>query len=127
MSGAKSYRNRVLGDLLNQLSTGDILLVNEFSRLGRSLLDILEIIKVINEHKAQLIIVRDKLVVGNDINSKLLTTMLGIVSEIERDLLKSRVKEGLEAAKVRGVKLGRRPGPAKSKLDPHKELIQEYL
>jgi len=43
------------------LLSGDILLVNEFSRLGRSLLDILEIIKVINEHEAQLIIVRDKL------------------------------------------------------------------
>ena len=127
MSGAKSYKNRELGTLLNKLSSGDILLVNEFSRLGRSLLDILEIIKVINEHEAQLIIVRDKLVIGDDMSSKLLTTMFGIVSEIERDLLKSRVKEGLDAAKARGVKLGRKPGPAKSKLDPHKELIQEYL
>ena len=127
MSGAKSYKNRELGNLLNKLSSGDILLVNEFSRLGRSLLDILEIIKVIKEHDAQLIIVRDKLVIGDDMNSKLLTTMFGIVSEIERDLLKSRVKEGLDAAKARGVKLGRKPGPAKSKLDPHKELIQEYL
>jgi len=127
MSGAKSYKNRALGNLLNKLSTGDILLVNEFSRLGRSLLDILEIIKVINEHDAQLIIVRDKLIIGDDMSSKLLTTMFGIVAEIERDLLKSRVKEGLDAAKARGVKLGRKPGPAKSKLDPHKNLIQEYL
>jgi len=60
-------------------------------------------------------------------NSKLLTTTFGIVSEIERDLLKSRVKEGLDAAKSRGVKLGRKPGPAKSKLDPYRDLIQEYL
>ena len=127
MSGAKSYKNRELGNLLNKLSSGDILLVNEFSRLGRSLLDILEIIKVIKEHEAQLIIVRDKLIIGDDMNSKLLTTMFGIVSEIERDLLKSRVKEGLDAAKARGVKLGRKPGLAKSKLDPHKKLIQEYL
>ena len=29
--------------------------------------------------------------------------------------------------KARGVKLGRKPGPAKSKLDPYKGLIQEYL
>jgi len=127
MSGAKSYKNRALGNLLNKLSSGDILLVNEFSRLGRSLLDILEIIKVINKHDAQLIIVRDNLKISDDMSSKLLTTMFGIVSEIERDLLKSRVKEGLIAAKARGVKLGRKPGPAKSKLDPHKELIQEYL
>ncbi len=127
MSGAKSYKNRELGKLLDKLSSGDILLVNEFSRLGRSLLDILEIIKVVNEHEAQLIVARDKLIIGDDMNSKLLTTMFGIVSEIERDLLKSRVKEGLDAAKARGVKLGRKPGPAKSKLDPYKEKIQEYL
>ena len=127
MSGAESYKNRTLGDLLNKLSKGDILLVNEFSRLGRSLLDILEIIKFIKEKDAQLIIVRDNLKIADDMNSKLLTTMFGIVSEIERDLLKSRVKEGLALAKARGVKLGRKPGPAKSKLDPHKDLIQEYL
>jgi len=127
MSGAKSYRNRALGDLLNKLEREDILLINEFSRLGRSLLDILEIIKVIKEHNAHLIIVRDNLKIGDDMNSKLLTTMFGIVSEIERDILKSRVKEGLDAARARGVKLGRKPGPAKSKLDIHKDLIQEYL
>ena len=127
MSGAKSYRNRALGALLDKLASGDILLVNEFSRLGRSLLDILEIIKVINEREAKLIIVRDNLKIGDDMNSKLLTTMFGIVSEIERDLLKSRVKEGLENAKVRGIKLGRKPGPAKSKLDSQKDIIQEYL
>jgi len=56
-------------------------------------------------------------------SSKLLTTMFGIVSEIERDRLKSCVKEGLDAAKARGVKLGRKPGPGKSKLDPQRELI----
>ena len=33
MSGAKSYKNRKLGSLINKLSSGDILLANEFSRL----------------------------------------------------------------------------------------------
>jgi len=127
MSGAKSYKNRALGNIIEKMSNGDILLVNEFSRLGRSLLDILEIIKTINEKEAQLIIVRDNLKIGDDISSKLLTTMFGIVSEIERDLLKSRVKEGLASAKARGVKLGRKKGISKSKLDPHKEVIQGYL
>jgi len=127
ISGAKSYKNRELGRLLNSLKTDDILLVNEFSRLGRSLLDILEIIKVINEKKVHLIIVRDNLKIADDVNSKLLTTVFGIVTEIERDLLKSRVKEGLETAKARGVKLGRKKGISKSKLDPHKSQIQEYL
>ena len=33
MSAAKSYKNRKLGSLINKLSSGDILLANEFSRL----------------------------------------------------------------------------------------------
>lgn len=127
VSGAKSYKDRQLGSLIDKLSPGDILLVNEFSRLGRSLLDILEIIKVIKKKDSHLIIVRDNLKVGDDMNSKLLTTIFGIVSEIERDLLKSRVKEGLDAAKARGVKLGRKPGITKSKLDPYLEQIQGYM
>lgn len=127
ISGAKSYKSRELGRLIDNLKKGDVILVNEFSRLGRSLLDILEIIKTINEKEAKLIIVREKLVIGDDMNSKLLTTIFGIVSEIERDLLKSRVKEGLANAKAKGIKLGRKPGPSKSKLDPHKKEIQEYL
>ena len=127
VSGAKTHKKRDLGKLLDNLQKDDILLVNEFSRLGRSLLDILEIIKTINEKEAKLIIVRDNLKISDDMNSKLLTTMFGIVSEIERDLLKSRVKEGLENAKAKGIKLGRKPGTYKSKLDPHKNLIQEYL
>jgi len=126
-SGAKSYINRDLGKLLNTLKKDDILLVNEFSRLGRSLLDILKIIKIINEKEAKLIIVRDNLKLTDDVHSKLLTTVFGIVTEIERDLLRSRVKEGLDAAKVRGVKLGRKKGISKSKLDPYTKQIQEYL
>lgn len=127
ISGAKSYKNRELGKLLNSLKQNDILLVNEFSRLGRSLLDILEIIKIINEKNAHLVIVRDNLKIADDVNSKLITTVFGIVTEIERDLLKSRVKEGLETARARGVKLGRKRGISKSKLDPYKGQIQEYL
>lgn len=41
--------------------------------------------------------------------SKLLLTLLGAVGEFERSLIRARVREGLEGARARGTKLGRRP------------------
>lgn len=43
-SGTKSYKQRKLGELLEQLHEGDILLISELSRLGRSLFEVMEIL-----------------------------------------------------------------------------------
>ena len=39
---------------------------------------------------------------------RLLFTMLGAIAEFERDLINERVKEGIEAAKKKGIQFGRR-------------------
>ena len=97
VSGAKDWHSRAIGDLvINQMKLGDTLLVNEFSRLGRSLLDILEILKTLKQKDCQVHIVREKMIIGDDISSKLMVFMFSLVSEIERDLIKSRVKEGVQ-------------------------------
>ena len=56
-----------------------------------------------------------------------MTTILSLVAEIERDFISMRTKEGLKAAKVKGVKLGRPKGAGKSKLDPFKIEIEAML
>lgn len=53
--------------------------------------------------------------------------MFAMISEIERDLISERTKEGLRARKAAGVKLGRPKGPGKSKLDVYKEEIIALL
>jgi DNA invertase Pin-like site-specific DNA recombinase len=64
---------------------------------------------------------------GDDIQSKVMRTLLGLFAEIERDLISARTKEGLAAAKASGKRLGRPKGPGKSKLDEHKEEIIALL
>ena len=59
--------------------------------------------------------------------SKIVLTVLAMVSEIERDLISSRTKEALRARKAAGMKLGRPKGPGKSKLDPYREEIVALL
>ena len=130
VSGAKDWKKRQIGTLVEKMVQGDILLVNEFSRLGRSLLDILEILKTLKEKEVKVHIVRDKLILGDDISSKLMVFMFGLVSEIERDLIKSRVQEGVKNHREKNPQKswGRKKGSQyKSKLDEKREHILELL
>ena len=130
VSGAKDWKKRGIGTLIDQMNQGDILLVNEFSRLGRSLLDILDILKTLKEKDVKVHIVRDKLILGDDISSKLMVFMFGLVSEIERDLIKSRVQEGVKNYKDKNPQKswGRPKGSQyKSGLDDKKDHIIELL
>jgi putative DNA-invertase from lambdoid prophage Rac len=43
-SGRKSYKKRRLGDIINFMDKGDILITTEISRLGRSLTEIMTIL-----------------------------------------------------------------------------------
>lgn len=60
---------------------------------------------------------------------KLMTTTLAGVAEFERDLIRERVKSGLEAAKARGKMLGRQEGfgPSDRKADKALKLHGEGL
>jgi len=130
VSGAKDWKKRKIGQLVNDMLDGDILLVNEFSRLGRSLLDILDILKALKEKNCQVHIVRDSMIIGDDISSKLMVFMFGLVSEIERDLIKSRVQEGVKNSRANNPQKswGRPKGSQyKSKLDDKREHIVELL
>lgn len=46
VSGRVNWRERKIGEIINQLSAGDSVLLSEFSRLGRSMLECMEIIAI---------------------------------------------------------------------------------
>ncbi len=129
VSGRVSYKKRLLGNLLNELQKGDVLIVSELSRLGRSVLEILEILKTSSEEGVKIFGVKENREInGNTIESKILSTMLALVSEIERDLISRRTRDALAAKKAQGVKLGRPKGvPGKSKLDGNEDEIKKFL
>jgi DNA invertase Pin-like site-specific DNA recombinase len=110
------------------LQQGDRLIVPELSRLGRSLVEVLEVLNVLTEKKVVVFSVKENFQLnGRDIQSKVMRTMLALFAEIEHDLIVARTKEGLAAAKAKGVKLGRKKGIGKSKLDQHQEEIIALL
>ncbi|MGW8179715.1 MAG: recombinase family protein [bacterium] len=127
VSDNKDWRKRKLGEVMESLQAGDTIIVSELSRLGRSILQILEIMKLAREKDIAVYSVKGGWSLNGSMESKIVLYMLAMVSEIERDLISQRTKEGLKARKAAGVKLGRPKGPGKSKLDPYREEIIALL
>lgn len=127
ISGVKDWKKRELGTTFGELQAGDTVIVSELSRLGRSTLQILEIMKIAKENDIAVHAVKGNWSLNGSMESKIVLTMFAMIAEIERDLISERTKEGLRARKAAGVKLGRPKGPGKSKLDQHKEEIIALL
>jgi DNA invertase Pin-like site-specific DNA recombinase len=129
VSGKVSWRERKIGQIINDLSVGDKIIVPELTRLGRSTLDVLQILKTSKEKGLAVYSIKENLTLnGNDeMQSKIMVTFLSLFAELERDFISKRTKEGLAARKAAGVKLGRPKGPGKSKLDSSREEIIALL
>lgn len=127
ISGKIHWRKRKIGEIIEELQKGDNILLNEFSRLGRSMLECMEIISIATEKGINIYTVKGNWQLDDTIQSKVMAMVFSMVSEIERDLISKRTKEALKTKKANGVKLGRPKGPGKSKLDTHKFEIEALL
>ncbi len=127
VSGTKDWRERKIGEVLLTLTEGDTIIVSELSRLGRSNLQILEIMKIAKERGIAIHSVKGGWSLNGTMESKIVLYMFAMIADIERDLISERTKEGLRAAKASGKQLGRPKGKGKSKLDPFKEEIVALL
>ena len=127
VTGAKDWRKRKLGAVLAELRAGDAILTPKFSRLGRSTLQILEVMQECAKRQIGLYAVKGGWSLNGSMDSKIVLTMLAQFAEIERDLISERTKEGMRTAKAKGRLIGRPKGPGRSKLDPDKDRILELL
>lgn len=127
VSGAKPWKERKIKEIIDELGDGDRLIVSELSRLGRSMLEIMEIMAVAKEKGIAVYDVKNGWELNSSIQSKVMAMVFSIAAEIERDLIRKRTKEGLQAARAKGKLLGRPKGPGKSKLDKHREEIIALL
>lgn len=128
-SGRMDWRTRKIGEVLSSASKGDTILVAEVSRLARSTLQVLEILKLASERQVSVVIVKNGLRFDNSMQAKITATILGLAAEIERDFISMRTKEALAKRKVAGKRLGRPPGALarEYKLDAKRIDIERYL
>ena len=131
MSSRKTADKRKITELLSQVVENDVVIVSELSRLGRSIQEVLQIIKrLMEEKKCRLILVKQNMDLNPlnvlDMSNKILITIFSMLAELERDFISFRTKEGLNALKAKGVKLGKPVGcKQKTMYDKDKNRILE--
>ncbi|MEI7638176.1 MAG: recombinase family protein [Syntrophus sp. (in: bacteria)] len=127
VSGTKSWKERKIKKVIDELGEGDRLIVPELSRLGRSMLEIMEILALAKEKGIAIYDIKNGWELNGTIQSKVMALVFSIAAEIERDLISKRTIEGLRVARAKGKLLGRPKGPGKSKLDKHREEIISFI
>jgi len=103
---AKSRPQLELG--LDFLREGDTLVVWRLDRLGRSLRHLIELITKLEEKGIHFRSITESMDTTNS-GGKLIFHIFGALAEFERNIIIERTKAGLEAARARGRKGGRKP------------------
>lgn len=108
ISSRKKYRPE-LEKVLAKLQKGDTLIVYKLDRLGRSIQELLHFLQLFQERGVTFLSIKEH-INTQTATSRLLTNLLLILSEFERDLISERTIDGLKAAKAAGKILGRPKG-----------------
>lgn len=127
VSGTVSWKKREIANIIEELGKGDNLVVSELSRIGRSMMEIMEVLSIAMEKGINVYAVKGNWQLDNSIQSKIMAMVFSMAAEIERDLISKRTKEALRAKKAMGMKLGRPKGTGKSKLDKFRPEIEALL
>ena len=109
LSGANTDRPQ-LRAMLDYVREGDTLYIESISRLGRSTKDLLNIIDTLTEKGVTLISHKEKIDTDTP-TGKFMLTVFAALSQLEREQLKQRQREGIEIAKAQGKYTGRKPIP----------------
>lgn len=107
VSGGKDPDKRKLGPLLSKITKGDTIICSEISRLGRDLYMVMDILHHCMKVGAVIYTVKDRFVLGDDVQSKVLAFAFGLSAEIERQMIRQRTREGLRLRMKLGILLGR--------------------
>lgn len=130
VSSRRAAVKRGLHTVLEQVHPGDLILVSELSRLGRSVGQIIQLVDHLIKQRVRLVAIKEHIQLNGaqDLQTKVMITMFGLFAEIERDLIAERTKEGLAAARAKGRLPGRPKGVlGTSKLTGREAEIQSLL
>lgn len=108
VSGSKADRPE-LAKMIAQLRKGDVVCIYKLDRLGRSLKNLLELVAGFEKREVGLRSLTDAIDTTTP-QGRLVLNLFASLAEFERDLIRERTKAGLEAARARGRKGGRRSG-----------------
>jgi len=113
----KNFNRPQYKNLIKKIKPADIVVFKSIDRLGRNFFEIIEQWRIITVEKQAAIVILDMPILDtrnkpNDLTIQLISglvlQLLSYVAEIERKFIRQRQAEGIAAAKIRGIKFGRR-------------------
>ncbi len=107
MTGKRFDRPEFL-KMLDMLRPGDILVVWRLDRLGRSLKELIETVNMLGARGVELRSLKENIDTTTP-TGRLMFHVIAALAEFERDIISERTQAGLEAARARGRRGGRRP------------------
>lgn len=97
-----------LQKMLSYVRKGDTVVVESISRFARNTRDLLELIDILRE-KQVAFVSKKEAIDTNTPSGKFMLTVFAAVSELERDYILQRQREGITIAKEDGKYTGRKP------------------
>jgi len=123
MSGAKADRPG-LKEAFDYVRDGDTLVVWRLDRLGRSLKDLIALVEELESRQIGFCSLQESIDTTTS-GGKLIFHMFGALAEFERNLIRERTQAGLQAARARGRKGGRRQKLTAQQIDMGRSLAAD--
>ena len=103
----KDLNRPKLQEMLDFVREGDTIFIHDFSRISRSVKDLLSLIDLLEAKKVHLVSLKENLDTSTPAG-RLMLTMIGAINEFERANLLERQAEGIAIAKAKGKYKGRK-------------------
>ncbi len=110
---AVKKRRPIYDEVMGKLQSGDTFTVLSLDRAFRSVLDALHELDKLNSRNIQFVSLTQN-IQSTSPDGRLMLTVIAALAEWERSILSERTKQGMEAARLRGKRIGR-----PRKLKPH--------
>lgn len=93
VSGAKDYKARMLGKLVNKTQSGDWVIVSELSRLSRSMINTFELIKELSKKGVSVFCIKENMQISDDALGLMILSSFAFAAQVERERISQRTKE----------------------------------
>lgn len=124
-ASAKNANRPALQEMLGFVREGDHVFAHSIDRLARNLVDLRTLINQLTGKGITVTFVKEGLTFSGEANpmNTLMLSVMGALAEFERELIRERQREGIDAAKRVGKHLGRAKSLSKSDVAAIRERV----
>jgi DNA invertase Pin-like site-specific DNA recombinase len=125
ISGKIEWRERKIKIIMDKVKKNDLIIVPEISRIGRNMNEVQEIMAICVKNNVKIRDIKNIFTLDGSLQSNMMASLYAMFTQMERQLISDRVKQGMAAMKAKGIPLKR--GIRHNKLDGKETFIINAL